>query len=134
MGKINNLSLPIAVLIGAIVLGGFYYFSQMNKQESIERQQQVEMMAKKELEDKKYTAEQKTACLGIYEAEHKEWNNVNGWRYDDFSDTCYVQYKTSPKPTKAECDEKYQGTDGKVAPVFLTDYLLCQDGLFTKAF
>lgn len=41
MDKINKLSLPATILIGSIILGGFYYASEANKQSSIERQQQV---------------------------------------------------------------------------------------------
>ena len=36
-------SIPISILIGSIILGGFYYESEIKKQESVERQQQVEM-------------------------------------------------------------------------------------------
>ena len=38
--KINKLSLPATILIASIILGGFYYASQINKQKFIERQQQ----------------------------------------------------------------------------------------------
>lgn len=46
MEKINNLSIPAAILLGALILGGFYYFTQAGKQGSIERQQQAEIQAK----------------------------------------------------------------------------------------
>jgi len=39
MDKINKLSLPAAILIGSIILGSFYFASQVSKQRSIERQQ-----------------------------------------------------------------------------------------------
>jgi hypothetical protein len=134
MEKINKLNLPITIIIASIVLGGFYYVTQKNKQDSIERQQWIEQQAKKTQDDKEYAAKQKTACLGIYEAESKNWNNANGWRYDELKDTCYVEYKASPKLTKAECDAKYKGEDGKVPTFFFMEYLLCQDGLFEKPF
>mgnify|MGYP001603248392 CR=1 FL=1 len=134
MEKINKLSLPATIVIGAFILGGFYYYSQVNKQESIERQQQLEMSAEKEMNNKQYIAEQKSSCLSIYETEGKKWNNVSGWRYDDVKDACYIEYKASPRLTKAECDAKYKGEDGKVAPFFFMEYLLCQDGLFEKSF
>ena len=46
----NHLILPISILAGCIILGGFYYASETNKQKSIERQQQVELQAKAEAE------------------------------------------------------------------------------------
>lgn len=46
MEKLNKLSLPATILIASIILGGFYYASEANKQASIERQQQLELQAK----------------------------------------------------------------------------------------
>jgi hypothetical protein len=40
--------LPITILLGCIILGGFYYASETNKQQSIEKQQQIEHQAKTE--------------------------------------------------------------------------------------
>ena len=42
----NKLVLPISILLGCIILGGFYYVNQLNKQKSIERQQQIELSTK----------------------------------------------------------------------------------------
>lgn len=41
--KVKRSSLPIAILLASIVVGGFYYASQIKKQESIERQQQIKI-------------------------------------------------------------------------------------------
>ena len=38
MEKINKLSLPITILVGCVILGGFYYASQISKQNSIKQQ------------------------------------------------------------------------------------------------
>lgn len=46
MGKINKLPLPITILLASLILGGFFYASQVNKQESIERQQLEEQLSK----------------------------------------------------------------------------------------
>lgn len=60
----NKLILPISILLGCTILGGFFYATQINKQESIERQQQIDLQAKKEanqiklkFEEEKYKAE-----------------------------------------------------------------------------
>lgn len=97
-------------------------------------QQRVELMLKSEQEKKDYDSKQKTACLDIYQAESKKWNNVNGWRYDSTNDRCYIEYKASPKKTEAQCDAEYKGTDGKVSSFFFMEWLQCKDGLFEKSF
>jgi len=38
--KLNKITLPIVILIASVILGGFFYASQVNKQHSIERQQE----------------------------------------------------------------------------------------------
>jgi type II secretory pathway pseudopilin PulG len=39
----GKLVLPISILLGCIILGGFYYASEANKQRSIEMQQQLNL-------------------------------------------------------------------------------------------
>lgn len=41
MEKINKLILPATILIASVILGGFYYLTQISKQRSIEKQVQV---------------------------------------------------------------------------------------------
>ena len=48
LAKVNSLSLPIVILIASLILGGFYYASELNKQTSIERQQQTELEQKRQ--------------------------------------------------------------------------------------
>lgn len=43
LSKLNKLSLPAVILISSIVIGGFIYASQVSKQRSIERQQQIKI-------------------------------------------------------------------------------------------
>ncbi|MFW6026652.1 MAG: hypothetical protein ACOCRX_09945 [Candidatus Woesearchaeota archaeon] len=44
----EKLVLPTSILLGCLILGGFYYASQVNKQRSIERQQQIEIEREKQ--------------------------------------------------------------------------------------
>jgi len=53
----NKLILPISILLGCIILGGFFYVSQINKQRSIEKQQQIELQAKSEQDKAKMEAD-----------------------------------------------------------------------------
>lgn len=46
--KINKLSLPAAILISSVILGMFYFTSQISRQNSVEKQRQIEIQAKAE--------------------------------------------------------------------------------------
>ena len=48
MEKINKLSLPATILIAAVILGGFYFAVEYNKQHSIEKQQQIKIEQEKQ--------------------------------------------------------------------------------------
>ena len=48
MDKLNKLSLPATIIITSLILGGFFYASQVNKQRSIERQQQIKIEQEKQ--------------------------------------------------------------------------------------
>lgn len=107
MGKLNKLSLPVTILIACIILGGFYYVIEINKQKSIEKQQQIELQVKIEQDRRGYIAKRKTDCLAIYKTESDKWSNVQGWQYNEplnkdsnslsfsafESDTCEIIYK-----------------------------------------
>lgn len=139
----SKLILPISIVIAAIVIGGFFYAVQANKQESIERQQQLELEqkqreaeAKADLEKKEYLAKQKSNCLQIYTTESNKWNNVRGWRYDELIDSCYIRYKESTAKTDEECDKLYPLLTGelKTRSVFFRENALCKEGEFENSF
>ena len=97
MDKLNKFSLPAVILIASIILGGFFYASQVNKQRSIERQLQVKI----EQEKREYIAKRKMECYEIYEKERKQYNNVENFGYIEPSDnpldfnrdTCEIIYE-----------------------------------------
>jgi len=100
MDKINKLTLPATIIIASIILGGFFYASQVNKQHSIERQQQIKLQDDRRAEEvkaeqtkKEYVAKRKLECYGIYEKERDKWNNVDGSFYDEENDVCKVRYE-----------------------------------------
>ena len=96
-----------------------------------DRQQSLALQQQQKGTDRKFVADEKDACLAIYK-ETSKWTNAIGWRYDANSDTCYLQYKESPKKTEAQCDENYKGDDEKVLPLFIWDWILCKEGLLEK--
>ena len=86
MNKLNKLTLPTAILIASIILGGAFYAIQVNKQKSIEKQQQIELQIKTEQDKRDYIAKRKTECLAIYKDESGRWNNIVDWKYHKLSD------------------------------------------------
>ena len=115
----NKLVLPITILLGCIILGSFIYASQLSKQKSIEKQQQIDLQAKAEQDkskqqteqlkieqDKKeYIAKRKKDCYEIYEKEREKFNNVENFGYVETcsigsnflcqDDSCEIIYKNN---------------------------------------
>ena len=48
MEKLNKLSLPAVILIASLILGGLFSATQVNKQRSIERQQEIKIKQEKQ--------------------------------------------------------------------------------------
>ncbi len=81
--KLNKLSLPTVILIASLIIGGFYYASEVNKQRSIERQQQIKIEQEKqdqltkelkEQETKKEAGQALTTCI-----DNAKENYINDW-------------------------------------------------------
>jgi uncharacterized membrane protein YciS (DUF1049 family) len=128
--KLNKLSLPATIIIASLILGGFYYASQINKQKSIEKQQEIKLQNEKQqqevkLQDEKRQQETKNAledlklkqdeCKSLSVGVTKKWNNVIGVTYDnDFWKQCVVTYtdhetgeiKKTPLKLMSEATEK----------------------------
>ena len=108
--------------------------NKLSEEKPLRDQQQALALQQQQKEaDRKFAADRKDTCLAIYK-ETSKWNDTIDWRYDANSDTCYIQYKESPKKTEAQCDENYKGDDEKVLPLFIRDWVLCKVGLFEKPF
>lgn len=58
--KLNKLSLPVTIILASLILGGFFYASQVNKQRSIERQQQIKIQADEEKQQTELQAKTET--------------------------------------------------------------------------
>lgn len=131
MDKINKLSLPAVIIIASIILGGFYYASQVSKQKSIERQQEVKLQEDKRVErtkaeqDKKeYVVKRTKDCYDYETSERKKFNNIDGSRYLEERDVCIVRYKT----------DKYKGIDCSKYKDNLNLSAECIFGVFTQEF
>lgn len=95
MDKIK-LSIPISIVLAAIILGSVFYVIQINKQSSIERQQQIERQENKEqqdLENKRAELKFKQdECIALSSGVKQRWNNVVGVSYDELWKDCVVTY------------------------------------------
>ena len=128
MKKYNKFLMPISILLGSIVFGGFYYLSQLEKQKSIELQQKNEFAREMEIrvlennqKEKEYIAKRKTECNKIMKDEENAVNVV----YDEKADSCFLGYvfpSWMDKVFKKNCGEleKYTTVRG------ITIY--CKDG------
>lgn len=86
MEKLNKLSLPAVILIASIILGGFYFATQVIKQQSIERQQEVKRQEDRREKEIKNALEalkiKQAECEALAEGVREKWNNVMGVTYD----------------------------------------------------
>jgi hypothetical protein len=137
---LNKLIVPVAIVIGSLIIGGFYYATQINRQVSIERQQRLEFeeakikqLAEDEIKQKEYLAQRKSDCLDIYNTEGAKWENVTGWRFDESNEGCYIRYKENIPKSNAECDEFFN-TEGEFGYLSIISNLLCKEGQFENMF
>jgi hypothetical protein len=94
----KNYLLPLVIFASSVVIGWFYYASEVNKQESIERQQRLS----NEREELKIKQDE---CKSLAAGVMKKWNNVVGVTYDDliwkdcvatYTDTITGEMTSSP--------------------------------------
>ena len=110
--KINKLTLPATIIIASLILGGFFYASQVNKQQSIERQQEIKLQEDRQKEEvraeqeyKEYVAKRKMECYELFTNEQKRVNNAENYGYVESynsndtpsvrDDTCEIIYKNT---------------------------------------
>lgn len=115
--NINKLSLPATILLSAVILGGFYYASELNKQKSIERQQQMRIEhEQKEQSTQEYKVQQNKelldSCLAAAEENYTaNWFNackatgaLTNWciKLNDMTLDDYIRQKGYPKERRFE--------------------------------
>lgn len=99
MEKINKLSLPAVILIASIILGGFFYASQVNKQKSIEKQQQIKIEQEKQDQLAKELKEQQAK-----EEAEQALNTCIATAESNYSDQWYRECKSRGELT-SKCIE-----------------------------
>lgn len=146
----TKLLLPITILLASVILGGFFYASQVNKQRSIESQQASKLMedrrteeAKAEQAKKEYIAERKSECYNLYEKERGKWNNAEGSEYNEKKNVCVIRYKAADEWKGKNCNDYLPKSDAtnfsegglseRVQEALLETYLDCTSNTFTKS-
>ncbi len=140
----NNfkLSIPLAIILGCLILGGAFYMIQASKQKSIEKQQQIELELKKEADKQDNITKRRSECLQIYKTESDKWNNTRSYEYVPEDDICYVSYKAQQGEWKGViCDDigkdwNYElwGWDSKITRQMFRRSDNCSNGEFEKEF
>lgn len=113
----NKFILSITILMASIILGGFFYASQINKQRSIERQQEIKLQADRQVEEAKIEKDKadeifsnNLKCQTLLKDLRQRWNNVVGIYYSEWQNTCIVKY-TEKGETKEAPIESMQDTN-----------------------
>lgn len=102
--KLNKLSLPATILVASLLLGAFYFATQVIKQNSIERQQQTELQARTEadqLQQERESSEKLDRMFCVDEAKEaakSQYKDVCSYdckkgyyytaNYDNYYNTC----------------------------------------------
>lgn len=101
----NKLILPISILLASIVIGGFYYASQVSKQKSIERQQEIKIEEEKSKENE--LRKNLDACLN--DAKDKFNNAIKPFLDNkrEGLDEAYSFLESKYATNKNDCFKKY---------------------------
>ena len=112
----KSITLPIAIVIGAAIIGVSLYMIQVNKQDSIERQKQWDL----DLKEREFEADQakieterideedaatfanEMKCQNLLPDIKRRWFNVAGISYSSSWNECVVKYKDT---TTGEMEE-----------------------------
>lgn len=113
MEKLNKLSLPATILIASVILGGFYYASEVNKQRLIEAQSASEYKINSNC------AEKSLAFSKENTDENETWRVLQN-RYDQTTNSCYAEFRHQSFSNRS-VREIYDLTHNK-SLVFLPDY------------
>ncbi len=90
--RFNNLSLPVTIIVASIILGGFYFASEVNKQRSIEKQQLIKIEQERQEQINKSFTESRTeekakqllnTCITNAEIDWQEWGRQLVGMYED---------------------------------------------------
>lgn len=112
IAKRIKLNLPLAIVIVGVILSGTFYVIQINKQNSIERQQEIKIIndresakQKKAEEDRARDFDNELKCQTLLKDLRQRWNNVVGIRYSGLFNTCMVSYTKNGEVEEAAVED-----------------------------
>lgn len=95
----KKITLPIAIVISAIVLAIGFYVVQYNKQQSIEKQQAFKFLEDRNIQNAKAKKDKEETifsnnlkCQTLLKDLNERWNNVVGIYYSERQNTCIVKF------------------------------------------
>ncbi len=118
--KLNKLSLPAVILISSVILGGFFYASQVSRQSSIEKQQQIKIEQEKQDQLAKEAKEQQAK-----EEAEQALNTCRDNAQENYEDRWHNECKAQGKLTSKCIDVKELSYDEYLEKYGLTseDYV-----------
>jgi len=117
MKKLNELSLPVTIIIASFILGGFYYAGELSKQKTIERQQEVKTEEDRRARESKLEQVHQNElslqfCLDDSDAKYKKsvqyWLNLEKQVGADNVLKSVEKEKTVLQQDKDECYKRYK--------------------------
>ncbi len=137
-----KLTLPLAIVLVGIILGGAFFAIQINKQKSIERQQKIKLQDDRRLEEVKveqakreHIAKRKQDCYDIYDKERDAYSNVLHMNYDEKDDICRISYKAvQGEWSDTNCEDIKPDPDSLLFKWSWQRYFNCKENVFDKEF
>jgi hypothetical protein len=96
----NKLVLPITILLGCIILGEFFYASQVIKLQDNRRVDEVRAVKadeQKEIDDANIDFDNRLKCQALFKELKQRWNNVVGIYYSKMENSCVIKYTEKGK-------------------------------------
>lgn len=140
--------ISLTVIIACVILGGFYYVVETNKQVSIEAQKAAEAQLERDqqskeesLEKQEYIVKRKQDCYELHSQEKKNYNNVaDTFSYDEVGDVCRIWYYAEKDAyADIDCNDytsavNYESLSLEAKQKLEARKYGCQNGLFLREY
>lgn len=107
-------------------------------QNNLDRQNSDLQQLSAENAKREYVLKRKEFCLEVYKTESDKKDNVQGWRYFEANNECFIIYKSAIPQTSKGCDSQYPPTYNPGETYSGRTYAewndLCKDGIYEKSF
>lgn len=142
--KFDKLIYPATILIASIIIGGSLYAVQVNKQNSIEKQQRLEleqnkfeMNYNKEKDKLEYILKRKKDCNDFESKIAIEYSNtiIGEAYYDEENDSCYLIYEMNASDIlKKDCNSWCEMSKSHWTYFVGRNCQLCKENKFMESY